>query len=314
MDTRSRREFMKESALAGGALALLYSGCSQQAQDPVNEVQMSIAKWQGKPEAEEDIRAAASTLTEQAVRNLGGLGRFVKKGATVWVKPNINFHRTPEFAANTNPAVVAAVVRLCYEAGAGKVRVGDHSGFGADVSYPMSGIAEAAQGAGAEVVYLDESKFKPYPLNGKVLKEWPLCPDIVEADLVVSVPVAKNHAIPTVSGCMKNFMGVAGGDRSTWHEHIADCVCDITAFMKPKVCIVDAVRVITAGPPRGGDLNDVKFMGAVAAGVDPVALDAWAAELLGHNAADVGSIAEGQTRGLGQMAYRKLNLREATVS
>jgi len=39
----------------------------------------------------------------RAVEALGGMGRFVKRGERVVIKPNIGWNRTPEQAANTNP-------------------------------------------------------------------------------------------------------------------------------------------------------------------------------------------------------------------
>ena len=61
--------------------------------------------------------------TIKAVAAIGGMSRFVKKGDTVVVKPNIGWDRTPEQAGNTNPMVVAALVELCYKAGAKRVNV-----------------------------------------------------------------------------------------------------------------------------------------------------------------------------------------------
>ena len=319
---QNRRDFIKSSATTFAALALLAPAHSCTGQpapaspaDPNDsEIKMAIARWQGGADTPERLKMAAVKLTERAVADLEGLGRFIKKGQSVWVKPNINFHTAPEFAANSNPDVVATVVRLCFEAGAGKVRVGDHSYFGADKSYPMSGIEAAVKAAGAEMVYLDAAKFKEYPINGKVLEKWPLSPEIVEADVLVNVPIAKNHPLPKVSASIKNLMGMAGGDRSTWHEKLPEYLSDLLAFVKPKVHIVDAVRVLTAGPPRGGNLEDVKFIGAVAAGVDAVALDAWASEALGHRPEDIATVTTANARGLGQMDYRKLNPREVILS
>ena len=138
MNSHTRREFLARST-AAGSLALLSNGCSEKTPVSASDsgAEIAIAKWGGDTKEPEALKEAAAKLTQTAVNGVGGLHRFIKKGATVWVKPNINFHRPPEFAANTNPDVVAAVVKLCYEAGAGKVKVGDHSGFGADVSYPM---------------------------------------------------------------------------------------------------------------------------------------------------------------------------------
>lgn len=300
--------------MAGSALALLAPTAVAAAPASPGAVQMAVAKWPGQAETQEALTTAATKLTERAIQELGGLARFIKKGASVWIKPNINFHRTPEFAANTHPDVVATVVRLCLEAGAGKVRVGDNSSFGSAKSYPMSGIEPAAKAAGAEVVYLEEAKFKEYPINGRVMQTWPLCPEIVEADVLINLPVAKHHPLPKVSCCIKNLMGMAGGNRSLWHASLAEYLCDLSSFVKPHLHIVDALRILTAGPPQGGNPDDVKYVGMIAAGVDPVALDAWAAELLGNQPADVPSIAAAAKRGLGQIDYRQLILREVTVA
>ena len=80
-------------------------------------------------EAEAAGRAAARGGPEEprpggrgpcaAVNGVGGMGRFVKRGARVVVKPNMGWARTAEQAANTNPQIVAEVVKMCREAGAG---------------------------------------------------------------------------------------------------------------------------------------------------------------------------------------------------
>lgn len=111
---------------------------------------MAIAKWSGQGEPDADaLKRIAVELTEQAVAGIGGLKRFVSRGDVVWVKPNIGWDRTPELAANTNPDVVATLVRLCYAAGAKKVKVGDNPCDLAKKSYHSSGIAAAAEAAGA---------------------------------------------------------------------------------------------------------------------------------------------------------------------
>ena len=74
---------------------------------------MTIARWTGAKPAEADMKQIAVKLTEKAIAGLGGLKRFVSRGDVVWVKPNIGWDRTPQQAANTNPDVVATLVRLC---------------------------------------------------------------------------------------------------------------------------------------------------------------------------------------------------------
>lgn len=313
MKKQSRRDFLKQTAAMGSAVAMAPLGGAM-AQDTA-ATQMCIARWKGAaattPEA---IKAMATKLTEQAMAQLGGMARFVKKGDVVWVKPNMAWDRAPEFAANTNPDVVATLVRLCLEAGAKAVKVGDKTCNSNKKSYPSSGIEAAAKEAGAEVVYLDDERFKEVELKGKRLEKWLVYPDIIESDLVINVPVVKHHAIAKATLCMKNYMGVISGKRDQWHQDIGTCLSDITAFMKPKLCVVDAVRILTANGPTGGNLDDVKRMDTVAAGTDIVALDAFGVELLGHKPEDIQTVAAGFKAGLGQIDYRKLALKELEVA
>ena len=96
------------------------------------------------------MKNVAVKLTEQAIEALGGMKRFVSRGDVVWVKPNIGWDRTPETAANTNPDVVATIIRLCFDAGAKTVKVGDNPCDVAEKTYEASGIAAAARAAGGE--------------------------------------------------------------------------------------------------------------------------------------------------------------------
>jgi len=275
---------------------------------------MAIARWAGAPVEDEKLQSLAVKLTEQSINELGGMGRFVSRGDVVWVKPNMGWNRRPALAANTNPDVVATLVRLCLEAGAKKVKVGDNTCHDASQCYRNSGIAEAVRDAGGTIVHLDERRFRDVEIGGKRLPKWPLYPEVIEADLVINVPIAKHHGLSGISLAMKNYMGIIGGRRNVWHQDLSACLCDITAFMKPRLTVLDAVRVLTANGPQGGNRGDVKRMDTVAAGTDIVALDAFGAELLGHDPSRAETVVAGHEAGLGQLDYRKLALKEVGVS
>jgi len=315
MRMHSRRDFLARSATAAGMLAL---GADRLLAAPSaaggKAADMTIAKWAGfqQPTAAE-IPQIAAKLTEKAIEGLGGMQRFVSKGMVVWVKPNIGWDRTPELAANTNPEVVATIVRLCFEAGAKKVKVGDNPVNPADRTYPASGIPAAVKPLGAEVVMLDKVKFKEATINGERLKKHLLYPDILDCDLVINVPIAKHHRLPEVTLCMKNYMGVIE-DRKTFHQAIPECLIDLTRFMKPRLCVLDAVRVLPTNGPSGGKADYVKLKTTVAAGVDIVALDAFGAELLGRKPAEIETIVKAEQAKLGKIDYRSLALREIAVS
>jgi uncharacterized protein (DUF362 family) len=312
MSILSRREFLASAAAAGACgLSANQLLAFQAAAKPAD---MTIARWTGpKPASPAEFENAAVKATEQALAGLGGLKRFLSKGDVVWVKPNIGWDRTPEQAANTNPDVLATIIRLCFEAGAKTVKVGDNPCHPADKTYARSGLADAAQAAGAEVLFLDPSRFREMAIGGERVKSLPVYPGIVECDLVINVPIAKHHRLAELTLCMKNFMGVID-KRNTFHQDIAPCLADLNRFLKPRISVLDCMRVLTAHGPSGGNLEDVVAKMTVAAGVDIVALDAFGAELMGRKPTDIASIVTGVKAGLGQIDYRSLALKEISVS
>ena len=165
-----------------------------------------------------------------------------------------------------------------------------------------------------QLVYLDQKRFKDMSLGGKYLDKWPIYLEVAEADLVINVPILKHHGLTRVSMAMKNYMGVIGGNRSAWHQNMEDCVSDITQFMKPRLSVLDAVRVLTDHGPQGGNPDDVDVRGLVAASTDIVALDALGATLLGHDPADIGHVAAAARRDLGTLDFASLNPVEKTLT
>jgi uncharacterized protein (DUF362 family) len=311
MSDCSRRDFIVRSA--AGALALGSQGLLAKAMAAESPASMTIAKWAGaKQLSAQELKQAAIKLTEKAIEGLGGMKRFVGRGAVVWVKPNIGWDRTPELAANTNPDVVATVVRLCFEAGAKTVRVGDNPCDMAAKAYPASGIPDAVKKEGAEVLFLDKSRFRDTAIGGERVKSIPIFPAILEADLVINVPVVKHHRLAISTLCMKNYMGVIE-KRNTFHQAIPECLVDLTRFMKPQICILDAVRILKANGPKGGNLKDVELTMTLAAGTDIIALDAWGAEVMYKKPSEVGAIVKGAEAGLGKIDYKAI-AREIAVS
>jgi len=79
-------------------------------------------------------------MFDRGLAAMGGMKRFVSKGQTVVVKPNMAWDVRPELGANTNPALIERIVRRCIEAGASKVYVFDHTCDLWKRSYITSGI------------------------------------------------------------------------------------------------------------------------------------------------------------------------------
>jgi uncharacterized protein (DUF362 family) len=241
------------------------------------------------------------------------MNRFVSRGDVVVVKPNIGWDRTPEYAANTNPEVVAAVVLLCLEAGAKRVKVFDHPVSDPRRTYKQSGIAAAASAAGAIVSFIDDRKFKDMQINGQALKSWPLYTEVFEADKVINVPIAKTHGLSKLTLGMKNWMGVMGGSRGRIHQRVDESIVDLAMFIKPALTILDAVRILTDNGPQGGSLADVRQLNMVVAGTDAVAVDAFGATLFGMKPAELGCVRIGHQRRLGNMDLERIKIKRITV-
>jgi uncharacterized protein (DUF362 family) len=252
----------------------------------------------------------AATNVRKAIEAMGGMSRFVRRGEKVVIKPNVGWNRLPEQAANTNPDVVAEVVRHVLAAGASKVWVADVPVNTAEQCFARSGIQKAAAAAGATVVLPDAPAFREIDVSGKILKAADVLFPMVEADRVINLPIVKQHGLSRATLSMKNWYGVLGGQRVKLHQNIHQCIVELAAMMKPTLTVLDATRILTANGPTGGSLDDVKKLDTVAVSIDEVALDAFGASLLGLDPSDVGFVVEGQKAGLGLLDYKKLKLVE----
>ncbi len=260
--------------------------------------------------------AAPGEITRRAIAAVGGIGRFVKKGNDVIIKPNMCTAYYPfEYAATTNPDVVAALVALCLEAGAKRVRVMDFPFGGTpQASYEKSGIAAAVKTAGGTMEVMSSMKYRDLEIpQGKRLKQWKVYGDILDADVVINVPIAKDHSGATLTLGMKNLMGVVL-DRNGMHSRgLHQSIADINTVVRPQLTVVDAIRILTNNGPTGGNLNDVKKLDTIIASADVVAADSFATTLFNMKPADIDYIRFGSEMGLGQMDLKAIQIEQITV-
>jgi uncharacterized protein (DUF362 family) len=253
--------------------------------------------------------ASPRLLVQRALLELGGIERFISRADVVIVKPNIGWDRTPEQAGNTNPEVVAEVVRECWSAGAKKVSVTDVSCNDPRRCFQRSGIADAARLEGAEVLLPDPAKFKEVDLGGDLLQVWPVYQPFLEADKIINIPIAKHHSLTGATLGMKNWLGILGGQRVRLHQRIHESLVDLADFIRPTLTLVDSYRILLRNGPTGGNLEDVLLKKTLVAGTDPVALDAYVAKAywnLESRALPYLEMAE--ERGLGSLQFDKLRM------
>jgi uncharacterized protein (DUF362 family) len=240
-------------------------------------------------------------LVRASLAAIGGMERFVRPGDTVLLKPNMAWDRTVEQGANTHPAIVAEVARLCLAARAKRVIVAEVPVHDAARVAERSGIRKAALEAGAEVLIPPDAGFVDTALSGATLDHWEVFAPLFLADRVINLPIVKDHALTRFTCGLKNWYGLLGGTRARLHQDIHHAIADVAGAVRPTLTVVDATRVMVRGGPTGGRLEDVRIENAVAAGTDAVALDAWGAGLLGLDPFDIPYLMLAEGRGLGSI-------------
>jgi len=252
-------------------------------------------------------------LTKKVFGATGGIQRFVSRGDVVAIKPNISWARQPRFAATTNPDVLSAVIEMCQETGASRVRIADNTIHDARRCFALTGAGKVANETGADLVYPRSSLMKKMKLRGNRLDVWPVFTPLVEADKVINLPVAKHHSLSTLTLGMKNWIGAVDGSRWSLHQDIHQSIVDLAQFFQPAVTLIDALRIMTQNGPSGGSTDYVTTKNTLILSNDPVAADAAASMLFGLKPERIGFIYLAQKSGLGTYDFSKLENKKVIV-
>ncbi|HHI03840.1 MAG TPA: DUF362 domain-containing protein [candidate division Zixibacteria bacterium] len=316
-----RRDFIKKTGKAV-ALATITGGTGllfhNRIKPDYETVLLKTNSFEVPPEAglpgitlarSEDHLAAMNA----ALDAIGGIKRFVKPGERVTVKPNVGWDRTPQQAANTNPELVAEMVRLCLGAGAAEVIVTDVTCNDPRRCFLRSGIRKAAEQAGARVILPGDDDFVKTDLGGELLTVWPVVRYFIDTDRLINMPITKHHSLSSCTIGMKNLYGILGGRRNQLHQQINQSIIDLASFCRPTLTVVDATRVLMRGGPQGGSLDDVAVENSVICSTDQVAADSRALEFLGLTAERVSHIMLAEKNGLGSTDYRSIGYKEVTL-
>ena len=260
-------------------------------------------------------------LFYRGITEAGGMKRFVRKGGSVLVKPNIGWDRSPSFGANTHPELVEALISECYKAGASKVYVFDHTCDSWQGCYKNSGIEAAVRRAGGKIIPAASENYYIQTAipKGKVLKQARVHKLFLQCDTVINVPVLKHHSSTGLTASMKNLMGVVF-DRGEWHrKDLHQCIADFSTLRKPDLVIIDGWRVMTKNGPRGYSTSDLEEYRYMFFSTDPVAADSASAMVLSQTnsgirkPADIRYIKVAGDMGVGENNLSRLKIKRITV-
>jgi uncharacterized protein (DUF362 family) len=326
-DNISRRTFLKTGIAVGAGLYGLSYLSSFERPRPLkalkeNSLKKGLVIVHGDVDERHDERSVIMEMVRRGIAAIGGMDKLVSRGDNVVIKPNIAWDRRLEYAVNTNPFVVAALVGMCLEAGANRVKVFDHTcASNPDTSYTNSGIEKAAKEAGAAVRFVNKELFRDIKIpNGKVLDSWQFYEELIyqdETDVLINVPIAKQHSASRLSMALKNTLGMVGGNRGSLHKNIHPKISDLNKVVKVDLTILDAFRTLRRHGPTGGRLedvdNNVETARRLVFCVDPVAVDSYGATLFGYQGRDIGYIRESYEAGLGEIDFKLRGFEKITV-
>lgn len=318
----SRREFLLRTATACGIAAAAGAwGYVFYSREPIRRSDTRILTFRDYRTEEKKVHPQlavvhgkdAEKMVRAAIEKIGGITRFVNPGEKVLIKPNVAWDRQPEQAANTNPAIVATVVRLCLEAKASEVWVTDVPVNDPYRCFARSGIEDAVQRAGGKIRIASENDFIATDLKGESLKVWPVSGFYHLADRLINIPVVKHHSLSKCTMAMKNLYGSLGGQRNRLHQDINTSIADLASAIRPTFTVLDATRILRRNGPTGGNLSDVSAGDTVVAGVDLVAIESYGLRFLDLKVEDIPFIQIAEKRGIGISDWKSLTVAELNV-
>jgi uncharacterized protein (DUF362 family)/NAD-dependent dihydropyrimidine dehydrogenase PreA subunit len=255
------------------------------------------------------------SAVKRGIGLLGGIGCFVKqKDETILLKPNALNASDPAKCVITHPAVFRAVCTLFAETGC-SLTYGDspalYSGWGkCGPTMKKCGYMDIARKAGVSMADFDNGEPVSHAA-GVSRKVFVIANGVLAADGIVSLPKFKTHALTRITGAVKNQYGcVPGMFKGRYHASFPDVndfsrlVADITAFVRPRLYIMDAVMAMEGNGPQSGD---PRKLGLLLLSRDPVALDAVAARIVGLAPEFVPTCTAGEKAGLGTFDFEKID-------
>lgn len=260
-------------------------------------------------------------MVKAAIDSLGGIGKFVRSGDYVVLKPNAGFANPAAWGSTTNPDVVVAVAKLCLDAKAKQVLV---------VEYPQAKGATCLERCGLTAALATVPAVKVKVLTGApgeyqkteikdavALKSVDLSKAFLSADVFINLPVAKHHFQAGVSLGLKNFMGLIQ-DRQSFHTtlDIQQAIADLGRVCKPQLTLLDATRALLTNGPAGP--GETATPNKLVAGRAVASVDAYGLTLARFankqlTPADVKHIELASKAGLGAIDVAKLDVKKVTV-
>lgn len=273
---------------------------------------VSIVKCTGYGHAEQGVQKALDLI--------GGIKNFVKPKDKVLLKVNLLGPKPPSAAMTTHPGIVEAVMKILLPIDC-EIWVGDSSGGRGltEKSLRVSGIESVAERYRGKTINFDKAGMYVLKVpEGKILKEVHVAKPVIDADVVISLPKLKTHALTLYTGAIKNMYGtIPGGRKSKIHgitgsnaEQFSEALIDIFSVVPGHLAVMDGIVGMEGlGPSMGRP----KESNVILASSDFAALDVVSSTIIGFNPADIPMLRIAEERGLGTVDLNKIELVGETI-
>lgn len=261
-----------------------------------------------------------ANMVAAALAALGGIGKFVKKGDFVVIKPNAAFANPAAWGSTTHPDTVAAIAKACLEAKAKEVLILEFPVGKGEKCLDRCGLKAAMAGVpDAKIKLLSEAAdFQKVMVKGGVaLKSVEIAKALLSADVFINVPAAKSHFQASVSFGLKNHMGLIF-DRQVFHTglDLHQAVADLGRVIVPQLTILDATRALLTNGPAGP--GEIATPGRMIAGAKVASVDAYGLTVAKFNnrnltPGDVAHIALAGKAGLGVVDVAKMKVKKVSA-
>jgi uncharacterized protein (DUF362 family) len=223
----------------------------------------------------------------------------------ILIKPNYIDSKHPSTGVTTDSRVIEGVVKFLKEGGMENIVIGEGSGW-ADTfeAFRVAGVDAVAERWNVKLVDLNRDEFvEAYPPNPLSLKKVKVAKTALQS-IIVSVPKLKIHRMATVTLGLKNMMGALASKGFMHNGRLSKNIADLASLLKPSLTVIDG---IIAGEGHETSGNPVE-MDLVIAGVDPVAVDAVGAAVMGVDPKDVKHLVLAEEKGLGTCDLNKITI------
>ncbi len=291
-------------------------------------------------------------MTRDVLNLLGGIQTVVGEGESVFIKPNMVTLPFAEDSWNpfsegecTKAEILIAVAEECLRVGASEVVIGDGSQtprFDWSRATTLDGsthLAREVERLSAQYrrdvrlacLDVDTPRWVDVP-TGISLGSVSVSSLVLDADRVISVPVAKTHSWAYLTLSLKNFIGITPLERYGWMsannydrvflhrndptpEDFGRLYIDLAHAAQPDLTIIDfSIGMEGDGPTSGSGGTPVDMRSRLGswlllASTDPVAADATAARVMSHEAVYVGRILPmARQAGMGAICQQSIEL------